>query len=298
MKRILSLALSLFLVLCLLTALSLSAFSTNLGFAPGEKPLVVDNAGLLSEGERQALEQKAQSISNAHGCEVILVTVNGTDGKTAQDYAEDFYYNNGYGFGQDRSGVLLLVDMLGRDYQLEATGMAEGIFNDEESEYLFSKFVPALSEGRYAEAFNAYFDFSEKMIGVYDGSLPEDEANAINEDFDNYTNPTEVRKPNYVRKGIFSVILGALGGFLPVGAQKSALKTVRKRRDAAGYAKQGSLNLTMNRDTYLYSSVTSHVIQPQRTESNGGGVHTIGSGHSSTHVHSSGTSFNSHGGKF
>jgi hypothetical protein len=98
-----------------------------------------------------------------------------------------------------------------------------------------------------------------------------------------------------VKKGIWAVILGAVGGFIPASAQKSALKTVRKRRDAAGYAKEGSLNLYVNRDTYLYSNVTSQLIQ--RTQSSGGS-HSIGSGFSSTHSHSSGTSFGGHGGKF
>ena len=93
------------------------------------------------------------------------------------------------------------------------------------------------------------------------------------------------------------MIIGAIGGFIPVGAQKSALKTVRKRRNAAGYAKSGSMVLNVNQDIYLYSNVTSHVIQPQRTQSSGG-VHTIGSGHSTSHTHSSGTTFSGHGGKF
>ena len=115
--------------------------------------------------------------------------------------------------------------------------------------------------------------------------------------FDNFVNGGEASKPNYVKKGIFSVILGAIGGFIPVGAQKSALKTVRKRRDAAGYAKSGSLNLNVNRDIYLYSTVSSHRIQTQKTGGSGG-VHTIGSGHSTSHTHSSGTTFSGHGGKF
>ena len=298
MKRILSLALSLCLVLCLLTALSLSAFSTNQGSALSGNPLVVDNAGLLSESERQALEQKARSISNAHGCEVIILTVNGTGGKSAQEYAEDYFVDNGYGSGMNRNGVILFLDMYERDRFIAAHGAIEHYFNYEEVEYLYSKFLPDLSAGNYAEAFDAYLSYTDKILGVADGSLSQSEIDAVNEDFDHYTNNTEPSKPNYLRKGIFSVILGALGGFLPASAQKSALKTVRKRTNAAGYAKEGSLNLTVNRDTYLYSNVVSHVIQHGRTEGGGGGVHTIGSGHSTSHTHSSGTTFSGHGGKF
>ena len=296
MKRILSLTISLFLVLCLLTALSLSAFSTNLGSAPGGKPLVVDNAGLLSEGELRALEQKAQSLSNAHGCDVIILTVNSADGKSAQDYAEDYYVDHDYGFGQDRNGIMLFLNMGERDYHLATRGSAISAFPDNTLLFLESRFLPDLSGGDYAAAFETYLDYSDMILGVADGSLSESDYDELNAEYNAFMNgDEETREPNYVRKGIFSVILGALGGFVPASAQKSKLKTVRRRRDAAGYAKEGSLNLTVNRDTYLYSNVTSHVIQ--RTETSGGS-HSIGTGHSTTHTHSSGATFGGHGGKF
>ena len=297
MKRILSLALSLCFVLCLLTALTLSVFSTNLGATLSGHTLVVDNAGLLSESDRQDLEQKAQSISNAHGCEVIILTVNSSGGKSAQDYAEDYYVDNDYGFGPDKNGIMLFLNMGERDYHVATRGSAISAFPDDTIFFLESRFKPDLSDGDYAEAFETYLDYSDKILGVADGSLSQSEYDELNAEYKAFMNgDEEPSEPNYVRKGIFSVILGALGGFLPVSAQKSALKTVRKRRDAAGYAQEGSLHLDVNRDTYLYSNVTSHVIQPQRVESSGG--HSIGTGHSTTHTHSSGATFGGHGGKF
>ena len=279
MKRIFSLTLCLCLVLILLTAFALPCFAEDgmpltVTSQPGSgsgsgNPLVVDNAGLLSSGEREALERKARSISDAHGCEVIILTVNDAGWKSAQEYAEDYYVEHDYGFGTDRSGIMLFLE---------------------------SRFLPDLSGGDYAEAFETYLDYSDKILGVADNSLSQSEYEQLNAEYNAYMSGDQVqRKPNYVRKGILSVVLGALGGLIPAGVQKSSLKTVRKKRDAAGYAKEGSLNLTVNRDTYLYSNVTSHVIQ--RTESSGGG-HNIGTGHSSTHTHSSGATFGGHGGKF
>ena len=296
MKRILSLSLCFCLVLLLLTVLAGPGFAAERDSALSGNPLIVDHAGLLSDSERAALEQQALSVSNAHGCEVIILTVSSADGKSAQDYAEDYFVDQGYGFGPDRNGVILFLDMGERDWHIAAHGSAEQVFNYEETEFLVSKFREDLSSGYYAEAFSTYIDFTGKMLGVVDGSLPEDEADQLNEEFDVFVNG-EKSKPNYVKRGIFSVILGAIGGFIPVSAQKSALKTVRKRRNAAGYAKEGSMVLNVNQDIYLYSNVTSHVIQPQRTQSSGG-VHTIGSGHSTSHTHSSGTTFSGHGGKF
>ena len=297
MKRILSLTLCLFLVLLLSAAFVLPCFATGRGGSLSGNPLVVDNAGLLSDAERSTLEQKAQSISNAHGCEVIILTVNGTGGKSAQDYAEDYYVDRNYGFGPDRNGILFFLDMGERDWHVATCGSAISAFPDDDIDFLVSRFLSDITSEDYAEAFDTYLVYSDKILGVADGSLPQSEVDALNQEFNAFMNGEEPSEPNYVRKGIWSVILGAIGGFIPVSAQKSALKTVRRRRDAAGYAQAGSLNLNVNRDIYLYSNVTSHVIQPQRVEG-GGGSHTIGSGHSTTHTHSSGTTFGGHGGKF
>ena len=67
--------------------------------ANAEKTLVVDDAGLLGADEIAALTEKLQSITNTYACEASIVTVNGMGGKSAQDYADDFFDYNGYGFG-------------------------------------------------------------------------------------------------------------------------------------------------------------------------------------------------------
>ena len=271
MKRILSLTLSLCLILALLTALSLSVFAGE-GTSLSGNPLVVDNAGLLTAGEREALEAKARSLSETYGCEVVILTVNGTGGKSLQDFSDDFFVYQGYGYGEDRSGILFVMDMNERDTYFTTCGAAIKAFTDDDIDYIADQMRPSLSAGNYSRAFEIYQYYAEEALET-----------------------AKNNKPNYVKKGIVSVVLGALGGFLPASAQKSSLKTVRKKRDASGYAQEGSLNLNVNRDVYLYSNVTSHVIQ--RAESGGGGGgHTFGSGSSSTHTHSSGVTLGGHGG--
>lgn len=296
MKKLIRRTLSLALALLLLAAFcSMSVFSTDSESGLSGNPLVVDHAGLLSDSEVLTLENRAASISLAHGCEVILLTVNGTDGKSPEQYAEDYYVDHNYGFGAEHSGIMLLLDMEERDWHIATRGIAIDAFHDDPTDFLVSRFLPDVSNGAYYDAFRTYQNYSEQFLGVFDQTLPQDAVDKLNQEYSDYVNGTE-SKPNYVKKGILSVVLGALAGFLPVGIQKSSLKTVRKRRDAAGYARPGSLNLNVNRDVYLYSNVTSHVIQRQTTSSGGG--HSISSGSSSTHTHSSGATFGGHGGKF
>ena len=91
---------------------------------PAEKllPLVVDNAGLLSPDELDALEAKAERISETYRSDVAIVTVNSLGGKDIADFADDFYDYNGYGYGSTTDGVMLLVDMGSRNMHIVTTG--------------------------------------------------------------------------------------------------------------------------------------------------------------------------------
>ena len=77
-----------------------------------QKPLLVDEAGLLSEEESSTLINKLEEISQRQKNEVAVVTVNSLEGKTAEAYADDYYDYNGYGYGENDDGLLLLVSIL------------------------------------------------------------------------------------------------------------------------------------------------------------------------------------------
>ena len=70
-----------------------------------QKPLLVDDAGLLTEEESSALLNKLEDISQKYENEVGIVTVNSLEGKTAEAYADDYYDYNGYGYGENDVGT-------------------------------------------------------------------------------------------------------------------------------------------------------------------------------------------------
>ena len=45
---------------------------------------------------------------------MVIVTVDDTRGKKARDFADDFFDYNGFGYGRDRDGILLLIDISDR----------------------------------------------------------------------------------------------------------------------------------------------------------------------------------------
>ena len=92
------------LISLLLSLLLLSALLPG-AWADSDLPRVVDRAGLLSESEREELEHKAEAIREEFEMDVVILTVDSLEGKTPQDYADDYYDDNGYGCGQEMSGL-------------------------------------------------------------------------------------------------------------------------------------------------------------------------------------------------
>ena len=83
-----NMARGLFVLLCLFI-LMLPAKASSIP-AERQKPLLVDDAGLLTTEESTALLEKLEEISQRQQNEVAIVTVNSLDGKTAQAYADDY----------------------------------------------------------------------------------------------------------------------------------------------------------------------------------------------------------------
>ena len=98
---------------------------------------VVDDAGLLTDSEENSLNETLKEISNRQSCQVVVVTTNSLDGKSAEAYADDYYDYNGYG----KDGILLLVSMEDRDYGISTCGYATEAFTDAGINYIKNKFL-------------------------------------------------------------------------------------------------------------------------------------------------------------
>ena len=113
MKRTLTL---LTLLLALLALLVLPAAAADL-------PRLVDNADLLMADDAEALLADLDSRSEALQFDIVIVTVDSLDGETPRNYAEDFFWYNNYGLGEDRDGALLLGAMDTRDWYIATHGL-------------------------------------------------------------------------------------------------------------------------------------------------------------------------------
>ena len=84
-------------------------------------PRLGDDADLLTDHEEAVLLSELDEISERQRMDIVVVTTDSLEGKSAMEYADDFYDYNGYGFGNSRDGVLLLISMEDRDWWLSTT---------------------------------------------------------------------------------------------------------------------------------------------------------------------------------
>ena len=116
--------------------------------ADGEKTArLADQADLLTPSAESRVLAVLDEISDRQQLDVVVVTTATLDGKTPMAYADDFYDENGYGFGSGRDGVLLLVSMEDRDWWITTSGYGITVFTDAGMDYMSEQFLPALGEG-------------------------------------------------------------------------------------------------------------------------------------------------------
>ena len=260
----------------ILFALILCAATAIPALAASDLPRLVDAADLLSDSEESTLLAKLNEISERQQADIVVVTVDTLDGKTPMEYADDFYDYNGYGFGADKDGVLLLVSMEDRDWWMSTTGYGITAITDAGIEYISDKFLSDLSDGDYAEAFTTYAGLCDDFFTQAKEGEPYDVGNL----------PKEPFKP--VKSLLIALGIGFVIALTVTGVMKGKLKTVRFRSSADSYIKTNSMHVTQSRDLFLYTHVDRRE-RPKETSSSGG---------SDTHTSSSGTTHGGGGGKF
>ena len=262
MKKILSVL----IVLSALFLCSAPAFA-----AETEKKYVVDEAGLLSDAEYEELSEDLASKSKELKFDIVVLTVDSLGDMSSMELADDYYDNNGYGYGDTRDGCLLLVSMEDRDWWLSTTGYGITALTDAGIDYISDEFLEYLGDDEFYEGFTCYGDLVEDFVNQARTGEPYDSGNLPKK---------------------FTILILAIGlgiglviAIVVILILQGQLKTVAKKADANDYLVQGSLNLTGQNERFITAVVSKSARQKQ-------------SSGSSTHTGSSGTSHGGGGGKF
>lgn len=209
--------------------------------------LVLDYANLMTSEEKATLESQAQALGSTYALDVVLLTVPSLMGNSAQDFADDFYDNNGY--GQD--GILFLLDMGSRQWHISTSGTAVDMLSDRDLMEIEERVIPSFSEGRFYTGFSRFLTILPNYLAVESNS-------GIN---------------------VFSsLLIGAAISGIAILIMRSTMNTKKPQRSAVSYETDGSYHLRTHQDLFLYSNISKRP-RPQNNSS-GSSVHRSSSGRS------------------
>lgn len=259
----------------MLLVMSVSIMSVFLGFsvssAAGKKS-VIDDAGLIKASDEKKLDKKIKNIQKDK-FDVVILTVKSLDGKSAQDYADDYYDNNDYGLDNEKSGVLFLVSKGDRKYHISTKGAGIKAFTDYGIGRIKEEIKPYLSDGDYFDACDEFLNITKNFVKAYKDGTPYDTDNPYNEEID------------YVILEVIALVIALIS----VGIMRLRMNTAKPKGTAMEYIKKGSFKLTSEKDIFMYSTVTK-TAKPKDNDNSAGG--------STTHVSSSGSEHGGGGGSF
>ena len=225
-------------------------------------PLVVDQANIIPDDVEAALIARCDTIAEEYKMEVAIVTDSDFGGLIAQAYADDFYDFNGYGYGENDDGILLVYkpgEEGEREIYITTHGDGSAVFFQGIREGVITDMKDYLIAEDYEKAFNIYLDRAEEQL-----------------------------KPGTPVIWLFVLALvGAVVGLLITGSMTAKNKSVVAQNQAKVYTRQGSMMVTGAQDVYAYSFVDT---RPKQTSDN--------SNDDSTHTSSSGRTHSGSGAKF
>ena len=244
-------------------------------------PRLVDDAGLLDYDEFNDLTSRLDRISENQQIDVVIVTVDSTGNRSLEEYADDYFDYNGYGYGEDYDGVILVLDMGRRDWWISTCGYGIYALTDAGISRLGDMMLDDL---RYGDYYDAFVTFAEGCDTLFTRAK---EGNV----YDDYVIKYEKEPYNVFGNLILSLIIGFVVALIIVSAQKKGLKGAVPVNNAMNYVRNGSMNVTVARDLFLYKTVTFVVRQSSSSSgSRSGGSH--------THTSSSGRTHGGGGGHF
>lgn len=270
MKKRIALCLLLCLALCLALPLNARAESAL--------DYVTDTAGLLTDSQRSALNSTAASISQQYQCGVYIITVDdykNYNPSSVAECAESLYVYYGLGQGEERNGVLLLLSMAERDFDIAAYGdFGNYSFTDYGKDRMADEFLDNFRNNDWYGGFEDYLDVCARYLSAAKQGEPYDISGGS----------TGMPMPLKLLIVIGVPILVAL---IACGSMKAKMKTAREKTTAEEYLVPNSLNLRIREDRFVNRTQHVEIIQESSSRSGGHGGTTVG-----------GSGFSHHSGKF
>lgn len=256
---------------CIIAVILLCLSLTVTSFALGDEvvPRLVDGADILTSEQEETLLKKLNTVSEAHSFDVVIITIENLygSGMTAEEFADDTYDYNNFGFGDQKDGILLLITMEDSEWFISTSGYGRTVFTDEGWQYIGDQISPDLGNEDYYGAFDYFADLCDDFLLQAESGSP-------------YTGSNLPRGELSLMWIPGSILIGMGISLLIMSVFRGQLKSVRRKPAAHDYQVPDSMNITNSSEMFLYQHVTRIPRQTQTNSSRGGGVRVGSSGRS------------------
>ncbi len=247
---------------------------------------VVDQCELFTADEINEMEELIAQIRVDYQMDAVVLT-SSTVPKNAsyeslansQDYADEYFDQNGYGLGEDQAGILYLIDMKNRVSLLSTRGVMIDYITDKRREAILDAAGTHLAAGHYGAAAIAVLRKVQDFLrqGIEDGSFR----------YDLLTGERLTGLYNSLTRG--EMILGGVAGLAAaLILYFSVAAKYQLRRSTYRFSKDTQSERTLTKDEQTFLRQTVHRVPISSGGGRGGRGGGGRSGGSGVHISSGG----------
>ncbi|MEH7237388.1 TPM domain-containing protein [Bacillus sp. JJ1562] len=240
---------------------------------------IFDQANLFSETEKLELQEQTSMLSEQFQMDIRIVTTSNSEGKSARQYASDFYDSHGFGYGESEDGILYLIDMDNREVYIFTRDRIVDYFPDSTVEQILDHVYPFLTEEAFGDSAKAFLSDLEATMneGISEGSTSSGGYSQSDSDT-SYSSSAPAATNGELIKELLIYLAIAIGiGVISVGVM-AMYNRGRSTTTASTYLESNSFDVINKMDRHYNTRVTQQKIQ--RNSNNGGGSSFSGGGRS------------------
>jgi len=246
------------------------------------KEKVYDFADLFNNTQESELFDKLTNFRKQTNLDIVIVTIDYNNKHNSAKYSDDFYDYNEFGIGDDRSGLLFLIDMDIRNIYVTTTGKAINIYTDQRINNILDNVFSYFGNQEYYVGTNKFVDLALNYAKI---NVDDDSKYVINSD-------SELVKD---RSGLVNVFfVSVIITIIAIVIMANLNNNVAKANSSKSFLNKDTLVVKKINEVFLGSTVSKVRIDNGSSSSG----HRSSGRSSSTHRSSSGRSHGGGGRRF
>lgn len=228
---------------------------------------IQDNAEILSPSEYDYLFQMTNSLTNSYCFGFYIVTVDSMEDLgyySIEDFSEYIFDYYDFGYGYDRDGVMLVLSMEDRDYDICAHGtIGHKTFTDYGKDKLAkNSFLPYFKDDNWYRGFEAFLITAGEYFEYADAG-----------------DPVDVNSPHSSSSFSFAEFLPSIGIAALIGLVlsliiclgiRSSMKSVKLAKAANDYINKTNVSFAERMDFFTHRDVVRRKIESSNNGHSGG----------------------------